>query len=88
MRYVLHRTRIQLRSYKTVIAMALARKLGVNTRFQRGKGDLQEPSARTILILSCFVILGAFAKLRKVTISLVMSVRLSARTEQPGSHRT
>jgi hypothetical protein len=38
--------------------------------------------AKRILILS---ILGAFAKLRKATISFVMSVRLSIRTEQLGS---
>jgi len=34
----------------------------------------------------CF--LGGFAKLRKATISLVMSVRLSFRMEQLGSHWT
>jgi hypothetical protein len=33
-------------------------------------------------------ILGAFAKLRKATISFVMSVRLSVRMEQLGSHWT
>jgi len=32
--------------------------------------------------------LGAFAKLRKATINIVMSVRLSVRIEQLGSHRT
>jgi hypothetical protein len=32
--------------------------------------------------------LGAFAKLRKVTISFVMSVRPSARMEHLGSHWT
>jgi len=30
--------------------------------------------------------LGAFAKLRKVTVSFIMSVRLSARMEKLGSH--
>ena len=38
--------------------------------------------AKCILIVS---FLGAFAKLRKATISFVMSVRLSVRTEQLGS---
>ena len=33
-------------------------------------------------------VLGAFAKLRKATISFVMSVRPSARIEQLGSHWT
>jgi hypothetical protein len=32
--------------------------------------------------------LGCFAKLRKVTIIFLMSVRLSARMEQQGSHWT
>jgi hypothetical protein len=32
MRYVLHRTYRQLHNYKTMIAMALARELSVNTR--------------------------------------------------------
>jgi len=32
--------------------------------------------------------LGAFAKLRKVTISFIVSVRLSARMEQLGPHWT
>jgi hypothetical protein len=36
----------------------------------------------------CNVFLGAFAKLRKATISFVMCVRLSVRTEQLGSHWT
>ena len=34
------------------------------------------------------VFLGAFAKLRNATIRFVMSVRLSVRMEQLGSHRT
>jgi hypothetical protein len=38
--------------------------------------------AKLILIVS---FLGAFVKLRKATISFVMSVRLSVRTEQLGS---
>jgi hypothetical protein len=33
-------------------------------------------------------ILGVFAKFRKVTVSFVISVRLSERTEQLSSHRT
>jgi hypothetical protein len=33
------------------------------------------------------IFLGAFAKLRKATISLFMCVRLSVRMEQLGSHR-
>jgi hypothetical protein len=33
-------------------------------------------------------ILGAFAKLRKVTVSFVISVRLSVRMEQFGTHWT
>jgi hypothetical protein len=37
-------------------------------------------------ITDCF--LGAFAKLRKATISFVMSVHLSVRMEQLGSHLT
>jgi len=43
-------------------------------------------------IIQSLMILGAFAKLRKVTISFVVSVCLfvcpSARTEQVGSHWT
>jgi len=39
-------------------------------------------------LLRCDKFLGAFAKLRKATISLVMSVRLSNRMEQFGSHWT
>jgi hypothetical protein len=38
--------------------------------------------------LSTFTFLGAFAKLRKGTISFVMSVRQSVRMEQLGSHYT
>ena len=34
------------------------------------------------------LVLGAFAKFRKSTISFVMSVRLPARMQQLGSHRT
>jgi hypothetical protein len=40
---------------------------------------------RIIYVIS-LVILGAFAKFRKATISCVMSVRLSVRMEQLGSH--
>jgi hypothetical protein len=40
--------------------------------------------AKRILIVS---FLGSFAKLRKVTISFVMSVSLSVRTEQLSSQR-
>jgi len=32
------------------------------------------------------LLLGAFAKLRKATVSFIMSVRLSARMEQLGCH--
>jgi len=35
-----------------------------------------------------FIFLGTFAKLRKTTISFVMSVRPSVRMEQLGSHWT
>ena len=38
--------------------------------------------------LSCCTILGAFPKLRKATISVVMSVRPSVRMEQLASHWT
>ena len=40
------------------------------------------------LIFISKAILGAFAKLRKATISFVMSVRLSVRMEQLDSHLT
>jgi len=39
-------------------------------------------------LLNFFQFLGAFANLRKVTISFVISVRLSVRMEHLGSHWT
>ena len=39
-----------------------------------------------IRLILLMLLLGAFAKLRKETVNFIMSVRLSVRTEQLGSH--
>jgi len=39
-------------------------------------------------IVAAFLFLGAFAKLRKATVTFVMSLRPSVRMRQLGCHRT
>jgi hypothetical protein len=53
--------------------------------FHAGR-HINTDSERLALVTRCF--LGAFAKLRKATVSFVMSVRLSVRMKHLGYHWT